>query len=282
MKFACLKYNISNNLGDQIQSLAARQFLPRVDTWLNRDSLRQKQVEAEHVLIMNGWFSHFPEQCFPPNKRIAPVFFGFHMSDWKNAQTIKYFTEKVCLQYFKQHEPIGCRDQTTMSILRAHGIQAFYSKCLTLTFPTRKNQPQKGSVFLVDIPGISVPKMYASKLKFLSHDVSDELNNQEKLQAARHLLDTYRNQADLVITSRLHCALPCIAMGIPVVFIGNPDDYRLSILKDLGQMIYTREDVQKRFTEIDWQPKHLSIKNEKNKIIQSCLQSIHALNLTES
>ena len=38
----------------------------------------------------------------------------------------------------------------------------------------------------------------------------------------------------MVITSKLHCAMPCLAMGIPVVFIGKPDDYRTQILRDMG------------------------------------------------
>ena len=35
--------------------------------------------------------------------------------------------------------------------------------------------------------------------------------------------------AELVVTSRLHCALPCIALGTPVVFINDdPNDIRFS------------------------------------------------------
>ncbi|WP_073095483.1 polysaccharide pyruvyl transferase family protein [Cyclobacterium lianum] len=48
----------------------------------------------------------------------------------------------------------------------------------------------------------------------------------------------YKRYATLVVTSRLHCALPCIAMGIPVIFFGNPLDYRVSIIGELGLKIY--------------------------------------------
>ena len=38
------------------------------------------------------------------------------------------------------------------------------------------------------------------------------------MQEARGLLEIYK-QAELVITSRLHCALPCRAFNTPVIFI---------------------------------------------------------------
>lgn len=36
----------------------------------------------------------------------------------------------------------------------------------------------------------------------------------------------YRRQATLIITSRVHVALPCMAMGIPVIFAKNEYSYR--------------------------------------------------------
>src|SRR5438876_12045410 len=36
-KFFAMSYNATNNIGDEIQSLAARQFLPRVDYYIERE-----------------------------------------------------------------------------------------------------------------------------------------------------------------------------------------------------------------------------------------------------
>ncbi len=36
----------------------------------------------------------------------------------------------------------------------------------------------------------------------------------------RYLAEDY-TRAKLVITSRIHCALPCLAMGIPVIFVNG-------------------------------------------------------------
>jgi hypothetical protein len=52
------------------------------------------------------------------------------------------------------------------------------------------------------------------------------------LLAAR-LLSEY-TAARAVITTRLHCALPCLALGTPVLFVPTAhDDYRFSGLRDL-------------------------------------------------
>ncbi|MGV0033849.1 MAG: polysaccharide pyruvyl transferase family protein [Candidatus Azotimanducaceae bacterium WSBS_2022_MAG_OTU7] len=49
---------------------------------------------------------------------------------------------------------------------------------------------------------------------------------------AGELLERYRTQAKLVITSKLHCALPCIAMGIPVIFFADKRDERLHLVRE--------------------------------------------------
>ena len=38
----------------------------------------------------------------------------------------------------KIHMMQGCRDRGTMEILQAAGVEAYYSKCLTLTFLNEK------------------------------------------------------------------------------------------------------------------------------------------------
>jgi hypothetical protein len=52
---------------------------------------------------------------------------------------------------------------------------------------------------------------------------SSGLNEEQKFEIAESYLRDYA-QAKLVITSRIHCALPCLAMGVPVIFINGFDD----------------------------------------------------------
>jgi hypothetical protein len=54
-----------------------------------------------------------------------------------------------------------------------------------------------------------------------------------RFDRAAALIDLYARAA-CVVTTRLHCALPCIGMGTPVLLIdGAPDQSRLSGLKEL-------------------------------------------------
>jgi hypothetical protein len=54
MKFASLKYNVSNNLGDQVQTLATEQFFPRVDKKFDRDNLHNIS-EKEKICSYHEW-----------------------------------------------------------------------------------------------------------------------------------------------------------------------------------------------------------------------------------
>ncbi len=75
MQYALLAYS-TYNLGDEIQSLAARQFLPRVDYMVNRDRMQASALGPEAFLIANGWFSHAPEN-FPPPPNLHPFWISF-------------------------------------------------------------------------------------------------------------------------------------------------------------------------------------------------------------
>jgi len=233
MKYASFKYRLSGNFGDNIQTLAAEQYLPCVDFRISRDFMAVDKVTEPTVLIMNGWFSQSPETAFPPHENIRPVFFGFHIS----PGSISSMLTSAGIEYLKQHEPIGCRDRTTCELLESKGINAFYSKCLTLTFPRRESDPKPGQVFIVDAQCIPVPRNLAKDACFMSHLIPNGLPDRAKELLARAALESYRSSARLVITTKIHCAMPCIAMGIPVVFFGDPNDRRLEILLDLGVTI---------------------------------------------
>lgn len=234
MKYASLRYDLSPNLGDEIQSLAVEQHLPRVDTKLDRDSLGRFHSDEPHIVVLQGWFSHTPERCFPPSASIVPAFVGFHL-ETKYHGSAAHFLSPDGVAYMRKYEPIGCRDERTREMLQRAGVRAYTSHCLTLTFPRREREPSDGKVFVVDAADVRIPARLSWKAVRVAHDVPTlRGNDSRKSIAARELLDAYRNEARLVITTRLHCALPCVAMGIPVVFFGDPADPRLGILADVG------------------------------------------------
>ncbi len=59
------------NLGDEIQSIAVKQFLPRVDLLVDRDAPNRLPAGASgrYKIVLNGWHTRRPEN-WPP----APEF----------------------------------------------------------------------------------------------------------------------------------------------------------------------------------------------------------------
>lgn len=263
MRCCSFKYPVSGNIGDEIQSLAAEQFLPRVDERLDRDALNKITGGEERLVIMNGWFTKFA-QNWPPAPSVVPVFFGFHLTPLPSV--VQSFLRPESIAYFRRIAPIGCRDRATQDLLQQAGVETFYSKCLTLTFPRRKVAPTDGRVFLVDVPDSfrpKIPKSLAQGAIVVSHQVQDVYGEDVKFAIARRLLTLYEQQAKLVITTRLHCALPCLAMGIPVVFVGNPDEARISLLADLGVTIHP---FSADSAEVDWIPPLVDLEDEKSRM----------------
>ena len=74
-----LCYPNSNNLGDFIQSLAAKQVLKKSKILeIDRDELHDYKGQKA-ALVMNGWFMKKPEN-WPPSNQIEPLFVSFHLN----------------------------------------------------------------------------------------------------------------------------------------------------------------------------------------------------------
>jgi hypothetical protein len=280
MKYAVLAYEGDGNLGDEIQSLATEQHLPHVDARVDRETLATVQLDEPHVLILNGWFAHSPELSFPPSASIVPIFLGFHVADTRRAE--EHILSGAALEYLKRHEAIGCRDEATQSRLKAAGVDAYVSNCLTLTYPAREEAPAGGGdIFIVDGDRIPVPRRIALRARRITHVTQGIFGAELKRAMAQRLIDVYRDCASLIITTRLHCALPCLALGIPVVFFGEPNDARFSSLTDLGLVIHAlpRDNTMRRIVrqtrglhrvwawwasrKIDWNPKPINIEKQR-------------------
>ena len=141
-------------------------------------------------------------------------------------------TSPKSIAYFKQHQPVGCRDNHTLNFLQKHDITSFLSGRLTLTLP-RYTGKRGDDILFVDVMRTNytssyrkaivsriIPESYKDKIEFITH-FSKEMKSQtsqERLNEAKLLLDRYK-KARVVFTSLIHCALPCVAMGTPVVFV---------------------------------------------------------------
>ena len=212
----------TKNFGDDIQTLSAINLLKQngIEDFVFVDRENMHAYRGKPIkLIANGWFMHKTKH-FPPSKYIKPIFIGVHMDKFCEENVIKKHAN-----YFKKYMPIGCRDLATMQAFHRHGIDAYFSGCLTLTFD--KAQTTTKNIFLVDIDG-SIPYIpyvnvdlgrFANE-QHLTHEIYDksiQYTPENRLRCANVLLDQYR-AARLIITSRLHCALPCRAFNTDVVF----------------------------------------------------------------
>jgi hypothetical protein len=202
---------------------------------------------------MNGWFTDAPEN-WPPNPNLIPLFVSFHLQP-NSAEVI--LKKKVNVEYLKKHGPIGCRDYKTLEILQKHEIDSYFSFCLTTTLDEKyKSSVKTDNIYLVDplygydytmLSKINpfqllkkfpykklsklkdyfrpkselsqfVPKEIIKNATTIKHYVKSNKSNEEYYKIAKDLLNKYAS-AKLVITSRIHCALPCLALGTPVLFV---------------------------------------------------------------
>jgi hypothetical protein len=236
----------TENLGDHIQIIAAENLLRRAGLTpsfsVDRDDGLAHPPPAQGGsapgIVLNGWFNNKASQ-WPPHAAYRPIYLGFHISSYGETT----LTLPEALEHYAIHGPVGCRDRCTLSILQSHGIEAFLSHCLTLTYPRRLPDPERQTeTFVVsrnrEILGY-LPQSIG-EYTFVSH-YSGSRDFERNEHHATQLLKTYRERAKLVITTMLHCALPAIAMGIPVVVFYPPSDaereFDIARLSSLSEIV---------------------------------------------
>ena len=217
----------SPNLGDEIQSLAARRFLPRVDRMVPREKLDADPGGTGPTrVIMAGWFLHHPRH-WPPHEKIVPLLVSFHLNDrrpgrlspWRTAAQVLLSARNA--GWLRRHGPVGARDRHTLELLRRAGVDAEYSGCLTLTLPPADPAARGDRVVACGLPGELVEALAGRTRQppiVVDHADTTTVGAEARMARAQALLNVYAT-ARAVVTTRLHCALPCLAMGTPVLFI---------------------------------------------------------------
>lgn len=305
------------NIGDDIQSLAAIRFLPRVDYFVYRENLNAAADHQDAFLIGNAWYNHRLNVFIPP-RNLRTLYVAVHLRH-------EGILTRAVVNYLKRHEPIGCRDYPALEMMRARGIDCYFSGCLTLTL--ENPAAHRGQTIVIsDLdPKCAhlVPEPIRRQATTVTHDttvgVVDELSSSHQFsqgekahikasmwaqrilpayealhnatlrlpgrnhgprpdpavvaqrhELARQLLHAF-GSARLVVTSRLHCALPCLALGTPVVMLhGNPADARfLGINKYLK--IHGPDTPPQA---IDWNPAPVDISEIRNPLIDLVTEAV--------
>jgi len=229
IRFALLSHEGTDNLGDDIQAIAARAFLPRVDRLLPRERLDEDPGEPL-ALILNGWYMNEPAH-WPPNPALAPLVTSFHLSDrrprrwrlWQPTPAVALLAREGG-DYLRAHGPVGARDRATLALLRANGVEAHLSGCLTLTLKAPPGVKLHGRVVACDLPDAALAEL-ARRIGeapiAVTHRIDPALSIARRLRQAEAMIALYSG-AKAVVTTRLHCVLPCLGFGTPVLFLRGP------------------------------------------------------------
>lgn len=276
MKYANILFDRNERLtiGDDIQLLAIENLYRYMG--INYDEVIRipfhdlNDYDGEYVILpisfpLYGYHSEVKITQF--SDKIIPVFLAL--------STLTDFYEEAERVYLRRFEPVGCRDSYTMEAMRKNGIAAYLNCCMTATFPKRSEKIAGDTIYCIDVTDSLIPfipETIAQSAKFTSHTFyPDELKNVRggAEGKARKLLEEYRQHAKLIITSRLHAALPCVAMGIPTILAKDKISFRFSGMNSLLH-VYTLNE----YADIDWNPKNKDYEEIKLQMLENAAKRI--------
>jgi len=259
------------NVGDNIQMLCMRRLYleemnVKEEDIVEIDFHSLTEYTGEYLIVpINLFFlgcHDAKETWFPASPYIIPVFLGVHFSSC-------ILTENE-VNYLTKYAPIGCRDEWTLQTMRKYNIPAYLFGCITATLPRRERNLSQRTTFFVDVNAEKLskvmPDMLTKKTKIVHHVEKNTFSVEmiEKMDAlAEQYLNDYRENAAIVITSRLHCASPCVAMGIPTVMVVKEKSIRYAWLEKLIK-IYTEDEI----AQIDWNVVPAEYEKQKKMMIK--------------
>lgn len=259
-----------------------------VDGFVVNSKKIAEEVNKTDFLLVPGCTTltvkHYPglqsiiENIKVPIFNLGAAFFGQPDQD-----SIPYF------KYF--YQPIGVRDPESENFLKQNNIPVKLIGCPTLFSGTAEKFENRQTNKIVFIFGLKEIENQKEILKMLIQKKYDiQLLIQEKSQkklikefnlnpiiySPENLMNALKD-ARLMVTGRLHGALPAIACGTPVFFTQTVDDSRFSLLNYLGIESFSFKDEpleEKLFRQI----KNLEFTNskytfEKVKILRSAFNN---------
>lgn len=238
MKFGVVMHQTTRNLGDDIQTYACLKQVPKADYVLDRehlDTFTSKDNEPVATIFSAWWLWH--KWNWPPANNVYPLLVGMHFNNYgpeDNGSPIKNeWLQDIGKDFLTAYGPVGVRDNSSIEFLNGLGIDNYFSGCVTLTLPPQEKElPDKGKYIVINDlnPACEkATKKWAADngldVKVLTHRLpasNKELTFEERMQQTEERLTIYQN-AVCVVTRRLHCTLPCVAMGVPVVPVVGMD-----------------------------------------------------------
>ena len=292
------------NNGDYVQAWASLQYYPCVDRFFDRDNMRnlphmsrmklgQSAFKNDPLtpvsILMNAFWAHFPTEAslrnsWPPPDYFRPVYVSMHIQ--KLARLPMGSNTKTFVKY----GPVGARDMATLQFLRESNITSWFSGCLTTTLKVQSidrvennnNNNIKHPILIIDVSEkllatLVPPHILRDDVRYESAvyrpiDINEIYEQMNDFNRVRKRLQGFLNSR-LVITSRLHVLLPCLALGVPAIFVYpsgafKKDERFQGLVNILVDHVYSEKDrfFWKNRTHphfIDWENPTLTDKPKK-------------------
>lgn len=202
---------------------------------LSRDGNPLQALPEKTWALAFGWFMHHmfgQGYGLPFHENLRPILVSVFVRfpDMLTPEAI---------EYLKKYAPVGCRDWQTVALLRAVGVPAFFSGCMTTTIDTvfrRDGEDQRNATIFVDAPQTG-PGDSRTQVQTGIRSLSFT----ENLRLARDWVSQYHLTYNNVVTSRLHCFLPARSVGSSVTFLPkNRSDNRFGGLIDSSEEDFNR------------------------------------------
>ena len=230
----------TDNLGDDLVTLAALQHLPRVDRVLDADALDAPLSgftdDDRLVLLAPGLFLRSSAH-WPPDSHIVPVCMGVHISE-EDAWGLPFSTlDGAGYDVLMACAPIAARDVRTANRLARLNIPHTLTGCLSLTL---EHPPAKRSgVICCDAPEevTEAIRTFRQDVTCVTHGVSDPSPDFDRRMADAKAMLTRYASAEMVFTRRLHCAMACLAVGTPVLLLYHEEYEDISRFAPMDSMV---------------------------------------------
>lgn len=262
----------TTNFGDYIIHHAVERLLTRflpgaVARW-DIESGRLPEIDADCLLIPG--ITHLTAGERPALERLGELPLPAYCLSgciWQPAQPSGFLLRTRVLRWRQvaapdlrvarvMRPPVGARDPFTYEWLRRAGIETLYTGCATLLLPA-DGVADDGYVLFSLGRGRVREQTLAARLLAREHHIvgiCHENGDEERYRAAGwelplvnwrgdvELYLSYFKRASVVVTGRLHGALPALAYGKRVFYFGTRDT-RTSLLDDLGVPIHDWSDL---------------------------------------
>lgn len=213
--FAAMR-SVTNNVGEEVQWLAAERFLPRIDMLANKERMTDLNPIKCTKLIMNGFYTRRVKKFIPGNN-VEPLLTSMHI--WPECYGA--FSKGKIREFLVKYGPVGCRDEATHKFLESKGIPSYFSGCLSLTLQRNPAIQPNGYVVCVglwDEEVAVIAKRTSRKVISINRLMPMIYSHETRMNIARAFLALYQG-AHCVITKMFHVAIPCLALGTPCLHV---------------------------------------------------------------